>query len=103
MKKTLITLSLALFSTSIFAQDLEKMIPNSAHAVIEFNIEHLFDLVPLSEIESTPFFEKLKEKENFSFSNSGIDLTSKAYYFFEIKENAQHHQVVFKLKDEKKL
>ena len=97
--KNIFILFCVLLITSIQAQNLEQYISKDAKAVVEINGGQIFSLIDFADIEMMmpPGPEGPMDLEEL-----GINIKSKAYYFYNIRESMPYQNVVFALSDMKK-
>ncbi|MBJ2174883.1 hypothetical protein JBL43_11590 [Aureibaculum sp. A20] len=107
MKKIMLTLALAA-TTFSFAQQLESKIPANAQAVISVNGNNIFDLISLTDFDTNALGKEMikefkRENEDFNgLADFGVDLESKAFYFYQPSDSISYHSFILKIKDRKK-
>ncbi|QCX40252.1 hypothetical protein FF125_18020 [Aureibaculum algae] len=106
MKKIMLTLALAA-TTFSFAQQLESKIPANAQAVISVNGNNVFDLISLTDFDTNALGKEMikefkRENEDFNgLADFGVDLESKAFYFYQPSDSISYHSFILKIKDRK--
>ncbi len=100
----LLTISILLSIIHLNAQDLATKIPEEVNAVVSLKGGNLTQLFSIKEFEKTAIGEKivkeLSRKEKIeSLSESGIDITSTAYYFYEATDSIQYNCALVPIKN----
>ena len=97
--KTNFILFCLLIVSSIQAQNLEQYISRDAKAVVEIDGGQIFSLIDFSDIE---MMMPPGPEGPMNLEDLGINIKSKAYYFYETRESMDYQNVVFGLTDMKK-
>lgn len=104
MKKIILTIALVT-TTFSFAQRLESKIPANAQAVISVNGDNILDLIALSDFNNNALGKEIikemkRENDQFdSLEDFGINLESKAFYFYQPTDSISYHNFLLKLED----
>ena len=108
MKKIILTIALA--ATTIgFAQHLESKIPVNAQAVISVSGENIFELISKSDFENNTLGKEMikelkrEDKEFNSLDDFGMNLQSKAFYFYQPTDSISYHNFIIKLNNRKQM
>ena len=109
MKKILLIIAICISYIST-AQNLESKIPNTAKAVVSINGDRLFELVSISNFDKYDFVKKMYKEFHKkdttlsvnSLNDFGIDINSKAYYFYKTSDSINYHTILVKLTDKRK-
>ncbi|CAM1373748.1 conserved exported hypothetical protein [Tenacibaculum litopenaei] len=107
MKKIIATL-LCLQTLSIAtAQQLENKVPKEADVVVSSNADNVFELIKMSDIDSSIIGESLLKKMNrkrkddafSSVGDMGVNINANAYYFYKKTDSVGYHGFMVELKD----
>ncbi len=96
MKNYLLLLTLVVISSvTLHAQSLENFVPRDAIAIVEANGNQIFNLIDIKEIQD--FMPPGPTGEPGSLDDYGINLRSKAYYFYSKKDEIAYQNLVVSL------
>lgn len=108
MKKIIVTLLLVHTFVALQAQKLESKIPNNADIVIAANAENLFKLINVSDIDNSMLGKEMLKSINrrrddkvTSVGETGVNIKSNAYYFFQKTDSISYHSFLVELNDRK--
>lgn len=99
MKQNLILL-LLLIAIGAQSQGLEKLISNDSKAVVEVSGDQIFSLIDHADLEM--LMPPDPSGAPMDLNQYGIDMSSKAYYFYQEIESIVYHNVIVSLSDVKK-
>jgi len=106
MKKILLIIAICASFVGT-GQNLESKIPNTAKAVISINGDRLLELVSSSEFDNYDFakmmFREFDKKDTIleikSIRDFGLDINSKAYYYYSTTDSINYHTILIKMAD----
>ncbi len=99
MKKIILTMALVA-TTFSFAQSLESRIPANAQVVVSVSGDNILELISLSDFDINALGkEMIKEfkrenKEFNSLGDFGVNLESKAFYFYQPTDSVSYHNFI---------
>jgi len=97
MKTNLIFLSLLILTASIQAQNLEQYISNDATAVVEIDGGQIFSLISMADLEA--MLPPDPSGEPTDLTQYGINVKTKAYYFYQDRGTIGYNNIVLSLTD----
>lgn len=95
--KQFITLTFLMIALVGQSQNLEHFIPADATAVVEVSGDQIFNLIDHAELEAMLPPDQMGQP--MDLTQYGVDIKSKAYYFYQDKEGIGYQNVIVKLSD----